>query len=486
VTFSNGREHSIDTACIGIIGGGFSGAAMVYHLARYARGPLDLVVYEPRSRVGAGVAYSAPGDHLLLNVPVGELSIDPDRPADFRDWCHSLGRRVDAGAFLPRTWFGAYAEARMAQQIHAAGGSVTLRRVPARLERIDEDSDRLTLADSVGGVVRADHAVLALGHGPTRIPDAIEPYRDSLQVLLSPWNREDMARVAESADRILLVGTGLTMCDAAITLSRMGFRGEMTAISRRGLLPQAHGPSDPTSLRGWAEQLSFDPLRTLRREIRAMARVHGWRSVVDALRGNSSALWGALSLHDQDRFVRRLAPYWDVHRHRLPPECASAIDVLRDAGALRIVRGHLRRVRRTRSRFTCELYSHGFARFETLLADAIVLCTGPDPDPRRWNSPLINKLVADGLASPEVNGLGLRTTNSGLLIGRGAVVQHRLSTLGPLRRGSLWESTAVPEITAQAAQLGRLIASRDARPASAHRSTYHEIAQLSPDHWRNP
>ena len=35
-----------------------------------------------------------------------------------------------------------------------------------------------------------------------------------------------------------------------------------------------------------------------------------------------------------------------------------------------------------------------------------------------------------------------------------------LFAVGPLRRGTLWESTAIPEIRVQAARLGRLLADR--------------------------
>src|SRR5690606_21150716 len=107
-------------------------------------------------------------------------------------------------------------------------------------------------------------------------------------------------------------------CDAALTLMHMGFRGKLIAISRRGLLPQPHGPSDAATLAGWAERVSAASLATLLREIRTKADLYDWRSVIDALRGPSGAIWRSMSLHDQDRFVKRLAPYWDAHRHRLP------------------------------------------------------------------------------------------------------------------------------------------------------------------------
>ncbi len=416
-----------------------------------------VTMYEPREHVGRGVAYSIPDEHLLLNVPAGRLSIDPDRPSDFVDWCAGRGHRVDGGAFLARSWFGAYTEARMMEKIGAASGVLTLRRVRERAERITVDGERLHVLDAAGGKVGVDHAVLALGHGPTRIPEALVPVADSPLLLRSPWDEAGMARIAEHAQRVLLVGTGLTMCDAAITLSRLGYDGEMTAISRRGLLPQVHGESDASGLIDWRERLPVGSLRTLCREIRRKSRTHEWRSVIDSLRARTGEFWGSLSRAEQDRFVRRIAPYWDSHRHRLPPECHGAIGTLRDQGALRVLRAHLGRVTREKCWLTCEIRRPDAARTQELRADAIVLCTGPEPDPSRWGSALIDGLIGDGLASPEANGLGLRSTAAGLLIVRDAAVLHCLSTIGPLRRGALWESTAVPEISVQARDLGQLL-----------------------------
>ena len=54
---------------------------------------------------------------------------------------------------------------------------------------------------------------------------------------------------------------------------------------------------------------------------------------VNALRPVTSDLWRALPQPDQQRFVERLARFWDVHRHRLAPEVAAAVDACGRAGA---------------------------------------------------------------------------------------------------------------------------------------------------------
>src|ERR1700719_808426 len=54
---------------------------------------------------------------------------------------------------------------------------------------------------------------------------------------VSPWE-DPRAWNAAPDSTILILGTGLTMVDAAIALSESGHRGPIVALSRRGLLPQ--------------------------------------------------------------------------------------------------------------------------------------------------------------------------------------------------------------------------------------------------------
>jgi uncharacterized NAD(P)/FAD-binding protein YdhS len=444
---------------VGIVGGGFSGAAVAYHLARRAAGAIEIAIVERRPELGRGVAYSAVGEHLLLNVPAGRLSIDPEVPGDFYHWAIASGRAVQPGDYLPRGWFGSYVQDRLSQTVEDARGRVQLRRVNSTVVRIMNTGHGLVLAAANGTLIDVDHAVLALGNGPTRIPEPLKPYADNPRVLASPFDVQAMQHVAREAERVLLVGTGLTMCDAAISLAQLGYRGTMTAISPSGRLPEAHGPSDPAALAVWRDALVGGSLTALLREVKRAAREHGFRSAVDALRPKTPALWASLSLDDRRRFLKRLASVWDRARHRQPPEVAEAVEGLRAAGALRIARGVLGEVRDEGRWLACEIQPIGGVATDPVRADAVILCTGPEPDPCRWGSRLFSRLIAEGTVVRDELGIGLQTSPDGLVIGRDGVANPRLSAMGPLRRGMLWESTAVPELSQQAADLAEHIGS---------------------------
>jgi uncharacterized NAD(P)/FAD-binding protein YdhS len=78
-------------------------------------------------------------------------------------------------------------------------------------------------------------------------------------------------------------------------------------------------------------------------------------------------------------------------------------------------------------------------------------------DIRRSGNPLLDALLADGAASHDPLALGLRTSADGALIDSDGHADGRLHTLGALRRGELWETTAVEEIRAQAERLSHTI-----------------------------
>ena len=98
---------------------------------------------------------------------------------------------------------------------------------------------------------------------------------------------------------MLIVGTGLTMADTVATLQRRGHRGPITALSRHGLLPQAHADvaADPIALPPTVlHALNSGNVRLLLRALRTLLPIlPDWRSLVDALRPYSQAYWKTLS-----------------------------------------------------------------------------------------------------------------------------------------------------------------------------------------------
>ncbi len=99
--------------------------------------------------------------------------------------------------------------------------------------------------------------------------------------------------------------------------------------------------------------------------------------------------------------------------------------------------------------------------------DRVINCTGPESDCRRIKSPLLSDLMRQKLVRPDPLFLGLDASAEGALIDAFGDASDFLYTLGPARKGSLWETTAVPEIRRQVAELAEHLLATFARIESA-------------------
>ena len=95
----------------------------------------------------------------------------------------------------------------------------------------------------------------------------------------------------------------------------------------------------------------------------------------------------------------------------------------------------------------------------------MINCTGPDTDLARVRDPLVVSLRDAGVIRPDELGLGLDTDREGRVVAADGRADELLTLVGPLRKGGLWEHTAVPELRVEA----KKVADRLAREATLAR-----------------
>jgi len=211
-------------------------------------------------------------------------------------------------------------------------------------------------------------------------------------------------------------------------------------------------------------------LREVLRAVRAEAAVpdRDWRVVVDACRPHTVRWWRALGDEDRRRFLARLARIWDVHRHRMPPQVMAAVQELRAAGRLQVHRAAIAGAAPDGELLEVRLAPRPVgarrAAQERLRVGLLFNCTGPAADPARSADPLVRQLLESGRARPDDLRMGFACDGHGALLDAAGAASPALFTLGPTRRGELWETTAIPEIRVQAMELARLLLAR-LRPA---------------------
>jgi uncharacterized NAD(P)/FAD-binding protein YdhS len=424
------------SAVIAIVGGGASGVLTAVHLMRASQERLRVVIIEPRADLGRGVAYGTTDLGHLLNVRAGALSALPDQPGHFTAWVqqgmdsHARSLLAHSDSFLPRAWYGRYLASLLDRAEH----------VQARVDDLRPAGTRVQVVLSDRRCLKVDRVVVAPGSSPSTWPGNLGG--TGPRWICDPWAPGALAGIP-SEEPVLLLGSGLTAVDVALSLGATGNR-HVLAASRHGLLPRVH-PEAPLGA------VHVDPpknptARSLLQWARTVAATCGdWTPVVDALRPHTDELWGAMAESERSRLLRHVHRRWEVVRHRMPPSVGALVESLRSAGQLKVVSGAVGSARTTRN------------GVEVTLADrivrvgAVVNCSGPSADVRRSQHPLVQRLLHRGLAHPSPLGLGLETDTSGCM----PDTANALWLVGPLRRGHRWETSAIPEIRTQAAELAR-------------------------------
>ncbi|MCM2505053.1 FAD/NAD(P)-binding protein [Aureimonas altamirensis] len=435
-----------------IIGGGASGVILAAHLLKFGPETLGVALVERRPHFGAGIAYSTDEPDHLLNTRASGMSAYPDDADHFWRWLTAGDRATgidcsDPFCFVPRRLYRAY----LGDILGTAGG---------RLQLIEGECTSLTeLRGGVAATLKdgrtelADRVVLATGHAEPR------PEPDS--GVVGPWLGLTELGLAEDDD-VAIIGTGLSMVDNVAQLRRSGHRGRITAVSRRGLLPHVHTRHATPFLLDAAD-IPFGTSPTyLLRWLRQAAAWHAgrggdWRDLIDAVRPHTQALWQSMSVDARARFLRHARTFWEVHRHRMAPQAAQALQEAIDDGQLHVVAGRVVDWRSEAGHTELTVRKRDGAP-ATLRVRRVIDCTGILRNPMSGSNTLAAELVRTGRARLDPLRIGIETDETGAVLDAEGRASRRLFGVGPVTRALFWEVTAIPDIRVQCAALATRLA----------------------------
>ncbi len=116
--------------------------------------------------------------------------------------------------------------------------------------------------------------------------------------------------------------------------------------------------------------------------------------------------------------------------------------------------GRIQACQKSENKVSVTIRKRGTNTDITLQVNRIINCTGSNCNYRRLQDPLIASLQQQGLIRPHTLGIGIDTAEVGsAVIDVKGNISEILYTLGPPRKGNLWETTAVGEIRLQATNL---------------------------------
>jgi uncharacterized NAD(P)/FAD-binding protein YdhS len=455
------------SADILIIGGGLSGSMLAAQLLRLP-GKRRVLIIEPRSELGRGEAYSATELGHTLNGNAARMSVDPDNADDLTQWLtqfiaeggwpQSDEQHVPvAELFPPRGIFGLYVQQRLAeaQALGARQGS-SVEHVRGEVTDLQVDQQGVVLSLADGQSLQGRFAVLATGmYAASRTPQRESSGLNAAAV--DPWDVGAMQQLDPLA-RVLIIGSGLTMVDAVVSLQQAGHRGPVQVFSRHGLLP--HVRRQPPA---WVDFLGEDhrirSTRQLLRKVREQCQLAiesgiDWQAPLDTVRANIGRLWNQASDAQRRQFVRHVRPWWESHHHRSPPLSAALLAQLIDEGRVTVQAASLQGLETLPTgQLQIRIRRRGQAQSSTVIGDALINSTGIEYDWRRVDRPLPRQLLARGLIQPGPLALGIAADKGAAVLDAQGQVSNRLFAMGPPLRGMWWESTAVTDVALQAKAL---------------------------------
>jgi Uncharacterized protein conserved in bacteria len=453
-----------------IVGGGFTGAIVAIHALRAARSPLQIDIVEPRADLGIGLAYATPHAEHRLNVPTHRMTLFDEDPAHFREWFFARGldrsdRASDAGEgyyFARRRDFGRYMVELLEATVRDAAPDGALRHhrtTATDIERVGEQGWRLRLADRRN--LDADLVAVCIGHTTTTPPP---PFNDEAltatgRVLADPWNAEAIRAVGPDA-RILILGQGLTMGDVLSTLEAQDHRGQVVALSRRGLLarPYTDSPKAPVPFDSLPDDAHGSAVIRLMRDACEDAVRAGlsWNSVILTTRELGGTLWRRLAISEQCRLIRHARIFWDAHRYRMAPQVARTVDRALQAGCLHLRAGRVVSARSAAKGDVIDvrirLHPRSGSRQVEGRFELVISCVGPTHNVATIENPFVEALLRRRFAQSHPTRLGFSVGRNNALVHDGQETAG-LHVIGPLSRGACGDIVGVPEISRQAREV---------------------------------
>jgi len=445
-----------------------AGAAAVASLLAWQRGDSAMrprmLWIAPGDADGRGVAYSSNDPQHCLNVRARRMSAIEDLPNDFVDFLRARDGEADADAFYPRSDYADYLKTRL-QSVLMEADCEHWPTVAVAAHRVDGGWQ---IAGADGRVRHAQTVILAAGSLATRCLHGVgSKLREDGRYQIDPWSFAAAPPSLARHPDIWIVGTGLTAVDMALTTSRLYPDARIHLLSRHGLLPavQTH-PVAMTATESAALIARLENESRLSRWVRevrrAMRKFEDWRSVMECLRPVTLSLWRGLGRVERARFIRHLRWAWDSARHRMAPAINDQLRALMSTGRLQIHAGRMLSVRSADANGVVLAYQpRGFDITRLQRAELVLQACGLENRASAETPGLIGDLLYCGHVRADPLGLGLEVDAENAAVDQCGRTADDLWVLGALAQGSLWESTAMPDIRLHAA---RAITAVQARP----------------------
>jgi len=375
---------------VAIIGFGAAGMITLYNLVKNAQKNLIVVDIFDKDFLSFGVAYNTNHMHHLLNVRASNMSAVEGDKQHFVRWLSDNGFHYLEHDFVPRFIYGLYLKdlVRDAKNIASQRG-IKINFYHKEVKNIAQISFYFNINNDI-----YSRCYLCIG---TSFANEKQNY----------WNipKYDLKQYISDKETIHIVGTGLSSFDAVFEIISFGFNGNFILHSRGGKIPHVHGAPSASSAGNVATDISSWNVKHF---ISLCRKSQNWRQLFDSIRPFSKQIWQSFSLSQKKSITRHMLRYWNVHRHRLSQEIHEKITALINSDMLKISKD-----RPPIGSIDCTGFNlHNITELE-------------------------NNLIKNDIVARDDLGMGIVS------------LKDNLTILGAKNFGTLFETTAIPEIRSQ-------------------------------------
>lgn len=440
---------------VAIVGAGFSGTMVLINLIQLLEHSVHLTIIEKSGRFAEGVAYSTTEKCHILNVTAKDMGAFADNPNHFYEWLQNNkplwedkfpGVTIQPLTFAPRMLYALYLKRLFKEALREAEKKqITVECITGEVTSIDSSS---TLEVDGKPLIHAKAIVLA-----SNIPTSKSLISESNLANYVPniWQAASETPLKKNIDKELttvIIGTGLTMVDAFLSLKNHGYKGKIIAISKTGTLQESHGhlPIEipPTPIDETTTPLTAANLLKILRHAVKQAKNEGrqWQGIWQAIRPHTIPTWMHLPLKEKSRVTRYLLSLWSKYRHRIPEEVNSQLQSAIQSGQLKIESGKVIGIKQTPTVLEVIIKDK-----KPLAADFVLNCSGAEINLKHTTSPLLQNLIKNKLIQVHPLNLGIQADSNTFKVKN----SHNLPiyVIGQLLIGELLETVAVPELRKQ-------------------------------------
>lgn len=427
---------------IAIIGFGFCGIMVFGNILRKIsqekfKNNIKFIIFEKDGLSSVGAGFSDFNDNYILNVPVKKMSPFEDQPNYFLDFLQenypSIYEKYGADGFVPRNIYGEFLK-KIRNDFFQLASDLKIDYEIFEKQVLDIEDGFKIVCDAE--TIEVDEVVLSSSFRQSQL-NYVANDENFISCL---WSKNSINFHKKSNfnpdDKICIIGTGLSAVDVLVGLNSKNFSGKIYAISRRGNFPKPHFSQnnilphnnpidivDDSDAKSGIIQISLK-FRNFLRNYKNLDLRH----LIDSIRPKTKTFWHNLDEKNKRLFLKKILPYWNIFRHRVPNISLELIDKMIKNKQLEIVKSSVKSIHKNNNKFVIDL---GFQKIE---CDYLVNCLGFDFNVK--NYPLINSMLNKNLLKKDL--IFMQSNNINLHL------------VGGLNISRDFEITAVPDLRVDA------------------------------------